>query len=337
LAIWFAGRSWEAELRVLAWLGRHATEALVAGVFIGLILPHLAAVLQGWLSPLVFAFTAAAFLKADVQLVALAVWRRPLLPALLLIWLLVAVPVATAVIIHCLHVPVQLAQALIVWSASPSMTAAIVFAALLGLDVTLATSLSTLSIIAVPLTGPYLINWLADVATGMDVLAMMGRTAVFIGAALAVAWAVRRLAGQAALETRADELNGAIIILLVLFGISLMGGVSYRLMNEPGHIIEYVAAAFVANLVAQIASSILFAWAGSWRSATAALLTGNRNMSVLCANLGAASTPDIMLFFATSHVPIYLLPWILRKAYDWAGRNSNAEPRRGLLRSSQRL
>jgi bile acid:Na+ symporter, BASS family len=320
-------------VRALAWLGRHATEALVAGVFIGLIFPHLAAVLQEWLSPLVLVFTAAAFLKADIQLVALAVWRRPLLPALLLIWLLVAVPVATAAIIHSLHVPVQLAQALIVWAASPSMTAAIVFAALLGLDVTLATSLATLSIIAVPLTGPYLINWLAGVAAGMNVLTMMGRTAAFIGAALAMAWAVRRLAGQVALEKRASELNGAIIILLVLFGISLMGGVSDRLMSDPGHIIKYVAAAFMANLAAQITSSILFARAGSWRSATAALLTGNRNMSVLCANLGAASTPDIMLFFAASHVPIYLLPWMLRKAYGWAGRGCCAESRGELLRS----
>jgi bile acid:Na+ symporter, BASS family len=320
-------------VRALAWLGRHATEALVAGVFIGLIFPHLAAVLQEWLSPLVLVFTAAAFLKADIQLVALAVWRRPLLPALLLIWLLVAVPVATAAIIHSLHVPVQLAQALIVWAASPSMTAAIVFAALLGLDVTLATSLATLSIIAVPLTGPYLINWLAGVAAGMNVLTMMERTAAFIGAALAMAWAVRRLAGQVALEKRASELNGAIIILLVLFGISLMGGVSDRLMSDPGHIIKYVAAAFMANLAAQITSSILFARAGSWRSATAALLTGNRNMSVLCANLGAASTPDIMLFFAASHVPIYLLPWMLRKAYDWAGRGCCAESRGELLRS----
>jgi len=165
------------------------------------------------------------------------------------------------------------------------------------------------------------------------VLAMMGRTAAFIGAALAMAWAVRRLAGQIALEKRASELNGAIIILLVLFGISLMGGVSDRLMSDPGHIIKYVAAAFMANLAAQITSSILFARAGSWRSATAALLTGNRNMSVLCANLGAASTPDIMLFFAASHVPIYLLPWMLRKAYDWAGRGCCAESRGELLRS----
>lgn len=320
-------------MRALAWLGRHATEALVAGVLIGLALPHLAAVLQGWLSPLVFVFTAAAFLKSDIRLVALAIWRRPLLPALLLIWLLVAVPLATAGVIHWLHVPLQLGQALMVWAASPSMTAAIVFASLLGLDVSLATSISTISMIVVPLTGPFLINWLAGVAADMDVLTMMGRTAAFIGGALAVAWVARRLSGPATLEKRANELNGAIIILLVLFGMSLMGGVSDRLISDPGRIIEYVAAAFVANLVAQIMSSILFAWDGSWRSATAALLSGNRNMSVLCANLGGATTPDIMLFFAASHVPIYLLPWILRKAYDWAARSCSAGPQRGLLRS----
>jgi BASS family bile acid:Na+ symporter len=305
----------EAEVRMLAWLGRHATEALIGGVFIGLILPDLANVLQGWLSPLVFVFTAATFLKVDVIAVARAAWRQPLLPSLLLIWSLVAVPIVVAGAIHLFRVPSGLAQALIVWAASPSMTAAIVFAAVLGLDVALAVTLSTLSMVVVPLTGPRLTMWLVGMSIGTDALMLTGRIAAFIGAALAVAWALRRLVGRAALDKRANEINGAIIILLVLFGISLTAGVGRLFLRDPGHILEFIIVAFIANLVTQIASSLLFGWAGSWRSATAALLSGNRNMSVLCANLGVASTPDIMLFFATSHIPIYVLPWILRKVY----------------------
>jgi BASS family bile acid:Na+ symporter len=305
----------EAAVRMLAWLGRHATEALIGGVFIGLILPDLAIILQGWLSPLVFVFTAATFLKVDVIAVARAAWRQPLLPSLLLVWSLVAVPIVVAGAIHLFRVPLGLAQALIVWAASPSMTAAIVFAAVLGLDVALAVTLSTLSMVVVPLTGPRLTMWLVGMSIGADALILTGRIAAFIGAALAVAWALRRLVGRAALDKRANEINGAIIILLVLFGISLTAGLGRLFLRDPGHIMEFIIAAFIANLVTQIASSLLFVWAGSWRSATAALLSGNRNMSVLCANLGVASTPDIMLFFATSHIPIYVLPWILRKVY----------------------
>jgi bile acid:Na+ symporter, BASS family len=317
----------------LAWLGRHATEALIAGVFIGLILPDLAAALQGWLSPLVFVFTAASFLKVDAGTVARAVWRQPLLPSLLVAWALVAVPIVTAGAIHLFHVPAGLAQALIVWAASPSMTAAIVFAALLGLDVALAIAISTISIVVVPLTGPPLVMWLAGISMGMNALTLTGRIAAFIGAALAVAWALRALAGRIALEKRASEINGAIIILLVLFGISLMAGVGHRIITDPGHVLEFVIAAFMANLASQIASGLLFAWAGSRRGATAALLSGNRNMSILCANLGAASTPDILLFFATSHIPIYVLPWMLRKVYGWAGREYGIEPGARLLPS----
>src|SRR5947207_452632 len=110
----------------LTWLGRHATEALIAGVCVGLLLPDLATALQGWLSPLVFVFTAASFLKVDTRAVARAAWRQPLLPSLLLVWSLVAVPVVTAAMIHLFQVPSGLAQALMVWAASPSMTAAIV-------------------------------------------------------------------------------------------------------------------------------------------------------------------------------------------------------------------
>lgn len=320
-------------MKMLAWLGRHATEALIAGAFIGLLLPDLAVVLQGWLSPLVFVFTAASFLKADVIAVARAAWRQPLLPSLLLLWSLVAVPIIAAGAIHLFHVPTGLAQALIVWAASPSMTAAIVFAALLGLDVALATTLSIIGMFVVPLTGPPLAMWLAGMSIGVDALTLTGRIAGFIGAALAVAWVLRGVVGRGALERRADEINGAIIVLLVLFGISLTGGVGQRIATDPGHVMEFVIVAFIANLAAQIASSLLFVWAGPRRSATAALLAGNRNMSVLCANLGMAATPDIMLFFATSHVPIYVLPWILRRVYGWAGGKYSLEHGAGLLRS----
>jgi BASS family bile acid:Na+ symporter len=309
----------------LAWLGRHATEALIAGVFVGLMVPGLAVAFQAWLSPLVFVFTAASFLKVDVGAVARAAWRQPLLPSLLLLWSQVAVPIVTAAAIYLFHVPMGLAQALIVWAASPSMTAAIVFAALLGLDVALAIAIATISIILVPLTGPPLVMWLVGLSIGVDALTLTTRIAAFIGAALAVAWALRGLAGRAVIEKRAGEINGAIIILLVLFGISLMAGVGHRIVTDLRHVMASVIAAFIANIAVQIVTGLLFVWAGSRRSATAALLSGNRNMSILCANLGTASTPDILLFFATSHLPIYVLPWTLRKIYGWAAREYGIE------------
>jgi predicted Na+-dependent transporter len=317
----------------LAWLGRHATEALIAGIFAGLMLPDLAAALKGWLSPLVFVFTAASFLKVDAAAVARAAWRQPLLPSLLLVWSLVAVPMVTAAAIYLFHVPMGLAQALIVWAASPSMTAAIVFAALLGLDVALAIAIATISMILVPLTGPPLVMWLAGLSIGVNALTLTARIAAFVGAALAVAWVLRGLAGPATIEKRAGEINGAIIILLVLFGISLMAGVGHRIVTDLRHVMASVMAAFIANIAIQIATGLLFAWAGSRRSATAALLSGNRNMSVLCANLGTASTPDILLFFATSHLPIYVLPWILRRIYGWAGSEYGIEQGARLLHS----
>jgi BASS family bile acid:Na+ symporter len=320
-------------VKALAWLGRHATEALVAGVLVGLMLPDLAAALKAWLSPLVFVFTAASFLKVDAGAVARAAWRQPLLPSLLLLWSLVAVPVATAAAIYLFQVPMGLAQALIVWAASPSMTAAIVFAALLGLDVALAIAIASISIILVPLTGPPLAMWLAGLSIGVNALTLTVRIAAFVGAALAAAWALRGLAGRSVIEKRAGEINGAIIILLVLFGISLMAGVGHQIVTNLRHVMASVIAAFIANVGVQIATGLLFVWAGSRRSATAALLSGNRNMSILCANLDTTSTPDILLFFATSHLPIYVLPWILRKIYGWAGRECGIERGAKLLHS----
>jgi hypothetical protein len=51
---------------------------------------------------------------------------------------------------------------------------------------------------------------------------------------------------------------------------------------------------------------------------TAALLTGNKNMSVIYANLGGANSPEITLFFAAIHVPIYAFPWFFQGVYHGA-------------------
>ncbi|MBR1217827.1 hypothetical protein JQ557_07495 [Bradyrhizobium sp. U87765 SZCCT0131] len=310
-------------MRILAWLGRHATAALALGVFVGLLIPPLAELLRGGLTVLVFLFTAVSLLKIDGATFA-PVRSRPGLPCAIIVWCLVVVPLLAGGALRLLALPEGLSQAIVIWASSPPMTAAIVFAVLLGLDVPLATGVALISIFVVPLIGPALCLMLAGLPIGIDAPVLIARVGVFIGLAAGAAYVVRRLAGGERLQRHADALNGLIIVTLIAYAAALTAGLGDAFAARPGRILAFVAAGFVSNVAVQIVTAFAFLKFGATRSATAAMLAGNRNMSILCAGLGAAITPDIMLFFAVSHVAVYTLPWLLRGLYDRIGERAKS-------------
>src|SRR5207253_7251789 len=83
----------------------------------------------------------------------------------------------------------------------------------------------------------------------------------------------------------------------------------------------YVASAFIANVGLQIVG-VLISWRlGRVPALTIGLVSGNRNMAVVIANLGSAATPEIALFFAAVQFPIYrCLRCSRRSTVCWASR-----------------
>jgi BASS family bile acid:Na+ symporter len=298
----------------LAWIGRYATAALLGGVALGLAFPQLAELLNTALPEIVFVFVVVSLLKVDGNTLLYA-WRTPLFPALLLAWCLVGLPILLAVVMSVMGLPASFSQALIVWAASPPMTSAIVFAMLLRLDVPLAVAGSILSLLIVPFTAPFLCAYLTDQTMQTGSLALVGQIAWFIGGAMLVAALIRRAVGKPRLMAHEDALSGLVILTLLPFAACLTVGIGAQFAANPWRIVQFVIAGFITNLAAQLATILLFYRFGKAGSITAGLLAGNRNMSVLCANLGPAMTADIGLFFAASHVAIYTLPWLLRGFY----------------------
>lgn len=314
-------------MKILAWLGRHATAALALGAFVGLIMPSLAELLRSVFPILVFLFTATSLLKIDRGTFG-SLWKNPVLPALVIGWCVIVVPLLVGAVLQMLSLPKGLAQAIVIWAASPPMTAAIVFAVLLGLDTSLATGVALSSIFVVPLTGPLLCLALAGLPIGIDAPVLIGRVAAFIGAAAVAAYLVRRLVGQERLARNHDGVNGVIIVTLIAYAAALTAGVGEEFAAHPGRILLFTGAGFVTNILVQLVTALLFAWFGVKRSITSSLLAGNRNMSVLCAGLGSAATAEIMLFFALSHVAVYTLPWLLGRFYHWVALRSDVSAMR---------
>jgi bile acid:Na+ symporter, BASS family len=305
-------------LRSLTFLGRHGTRFLAVGIFLGLIFPSLAALLRPALAALIFLLTAATFLSVDWEALA-AHARRPALLALILGTQLLLCPVIVAQLVEVARLPSALAQAIVLWAASPPLISVPAIALLLGLDGALALLLMLAGSLLMPLTLPPLVLGLIGLKLGIGLPALMRNLGLFIGGAALVAALLRWHFGAARLRRHALVLSGLNVLILMLFGIAIMDGVRELILSRPEQVLLYGLCAFLESLVLQGLSFIAFAWAPRLSALTIALVGGNRNMAVVWAALGSAASPELMLFFAVVQLPIYLLPAALRPLYRRLG------------------
>ncbi|HEX7968014.1 MAG TPA: hypothetical protein VF502_07330 [Stellaceae bacterium] len=305
-------------LRFLAFLGRHGTWFLAGGLFLGLIFPAAATELRPMLSAFIFLLTAATFLSIDLPALA-AHARRPGLLALILGWTLLASPVIAALLARSVGLPAPLAQALVLWAASPPLISVPAIAMLLGLDAALALLVMVAGTFLMPFTLPPLVLGLIGLKLGIGILPLMRNLVFFIVGAALVAAALRRLVGAERLRRQAVALSGLNVLILILFAVAIMDGVRDLIAARPQQVLLYAACAVAASLLLQGLSFLAFAWLRRRDALTVGLIGGNNNMAVVWANLGSAATPELMLFFAAVQLPIYVLPAALRPVYRRLG------------------
>jgi len=306
--------------RFLAFFDRHGTTLLASGLFVGLALQPVAHAIWPLLPTLVFLLTAATMLRIDWPQV-IAHGRHPLRIGVLVLWALVVSPVLMAAVVQVLGVPTGLAQALVLWAASPPLMSLPAIALLLGLDGALALLVMVTSTFAMPLTLPPLLLGLMELDLGIGIAPLMLRLAVFVGSAAALAGALRWRLGRERLARHGTEISGINVLLLVLFAVAVMDGMPQHLVDEPLRVLGYCVAALGASVGLQAASFLGFGWLGRFAALTVALVGGNKNMAVVWASLSAAAagSPDLMLYFACAQLPIYLLPAVLAPIYRRLG------------------
>jgi BASS family bile acid:Na+ symporter len=297
--------------RPLAFIGRYAMPLLAASVFIGLALPPLAALLRPGLSAMIFFLTTATLLRIEWPAV-LRHARRPGRVALVLVWLLLGCPLAMAGIVGVVPIPQGLADGLVLWASGPPLISAPAIAVLLGLDGALALVAMVGATMLMPFTVPPLLLWLIGLQMRIGVGELTLRLAVFVLGAVALSAVIRRLIGVARLERSLMELNGANVLLLVLFGIAIMDGVPATLAERPADVLIYAIGAYAGATLFLAAGSLIFLRLGRVPALTIGVVSGNKNMAIIWANLGAAASPDLMLYFAAVQLPIYTLPLLLR-------------------------
>src|SRR5688500_20334386 len=86
-------------MAMLGFFGRHGTVAVALSVVIGLALPMLAAFFKPLLGPAIIMLLILAFLRVEPSALA-GVARRPALPVMSVLWIMVAVPVILGVLFN---------------------------------------------------------------------------------------------------------------------------------------------------------------------------------------------------------------------------------------------
>jgi len=299
-------------LRILT---RHGTIVLALGLLSGIVFPAVATFLRPSLPVAVAVILTLAMLRVDWQRM-LDYGRRPVLMSSALAWYLIGAPVVVWWIVTILDVPAGLAGGLIMMAAAPPLMGTPAVALLIGLDVDMSMIHVTVAHLLVFFTAPFVALELLGLELAIDSWALAGRLGLIIGLSLVAGLVGRRLMGSERLERWKGEIDGLAVIVLVVFGIAIMDGVTALLLSDPEWIAIMTVVAFVANLALQGAGALMFGGLGMQAALTAGFMTGNRNMALFLAALPATTHPDILLYFAIGQLPMYCLPALLKPVYS---------------------
>ncbi len=300
--------------RLLAFLGGHATWVLFVGVFLGLALPDLASLARPLLAPAVAVLLTATLVRVDWD-VMLAYLRRPWVTALATAWLLIGSPLATAALLSFAPMPSSLMTALVLMAAAPPILSATPIAIILGLDGALALVAGLAATLLTPFTVPPLALALLGLELDIAVTEFMVRLSAIVAASFLAAYGIRRAIGRERLPRVAAHIDGVVVVVMLIFAVAIMDGVTATLLSDPATVGLWLLAAFIANPALQMAGALVFSWLGRRRALTLGLLSGNCNMGILLAAFPAGTDFQVVLYFAVAQLPMYMLPAVMLPLY----------------------
>lgn len=298
----------------LALLGRYGTQGFALSIFLGLALPQFAEAARPLLPVTIFCFTTVVFMRADLGVIAGLV-RRPGKLVLTCLWLMAAPALMIAaafLLVGRAALDPGLLLGIAILGAAPPIMSSPAVAILYGFEPSLIIAGVIVTTVASPLVAPVLVEWLAGSAVPLDRWVLTLRLLLFVGGGIVVATVLRRWLGAQRIRELKPNLDGFGVLMYFIFAIAAMDGVTRAALERPGQVALFVAIAFLIS-----AAGLASAWLALRRFPASERFmigygTGQRNMGLLVAALGAGVPPTTFLFFAIAQFPIYLLPWLLR-------------------------
>ena len=301
-------------VRAFAWLGRQGTRALAALVFIGISVPPLGALLKPFVTPAIFLLLCVSFMRVDVEALRRYL-RRPGIVLAATAWSIVGVPLLVG--LGCVatgldrHSP-DLFLGIMLQSVASPMMAAPAMASLMGLDATLVLVTLVVSTALVPFTAPVFAHlFFGDVLT-LSPLALGIKLFAILAGSLLVAALIRRLAGAAAIVRYRDAIDGANILLMLIFVTAVMGTVAGSFLADPLTVTAVLLFTFALYFALLGVTMLIFRKLGRQHALALGLMVSQRNMGLMLAATAGVLPGATWLYFALSQFPIYITPQLLR-------------------------
>jgi BASS family bile acid:Na+ symporter len=298
----------------LALIGRYGTQGFAISIFVGLALPHFAAAARPLLPVTIFVFVMITFARVEASALK-QLLRRPAPLVLAGVWLMLApaafVTLALSIVGRDAVDPGLLLGLAVLGAAPPIMSAPAV-AMLLGLQPTLAMAAVLLTTILAPLVSPLLAELIAGAVVPLDLMVLVKRLVLLIGGAILAAGFLRRWLGEASIHAHKAHFDGLGVVMYFLFAVAAMDGVLAAAIADPNRVGGFLAVAFCISLSGFALSGLLLRPLRPTDRFILGYATGQRNMGLLIAALGAATPDTTFLFFALAQFPIYLMPQLVK-------------------------
>jgi predicted Na+-dependent transporter len=294
----------------LQWLGRQGTLVAAASIFVGLSIPPLAAVLRPVFAVAIFLLLVFAFLRVDPAELS-ARFKAPLLVAIACLGIMILTPVLFGLALP--HAGIGklgpgVALGLMMYLAAPPIMASTAFAALLRLDTALTLALLIVCTALTPLLAPVIVSYFAGGALNLDVTQLVLRLLAILGGAFLAASLLRYLLGNEKIAANKGSIDGINALLLFLFGVTAMDGVTAKAINEPLLIAKLAGLAFALAIGIYVLTTLIFWRQGLKKSLALGFSSAHRNMGVMIAAAGSGLPELTWIYFAVAQFPIYLLP-----------------------------
>ncbi|MCU4180551.1 hypothetical protein [Bosea sp. BH3] len=298
----------------LAWLGRYGTQGFALSIFLGLALPQFSAMARPVLPITIFCFTTVVFMRVDLGITA-QLLRRPAKLSLACLWLIAAPMLLIGgafLIVGRENLDPGLVLGLAIMGAAPPIMSSPAVAILYGFEPSLIIASVILTTIISPVVAPFLVEILAGAAVPLDRWVLALRLLIFIGGGMAVAAAIRLWLGIDRIRAMKANLDGFGVLMYFVFAIAAMDGVTRAALDNPRLVLFMLACTFAVSAAALLVSWLVLRRLPGPERFMVGYGSGQRNMGLLVAALGAGVSPTTFLFFALAQFPIYLLPWALR-------------------------
>ncbi len=253
-------------------------------------------------------------MRADVGII-LGLVRRPRKLLLCALWLVVA-PVAliggALLLTGRAALDPGLVLGLALLAAAPPIMSSPAVAIIYGFEPSLIIAGVIVTTLLSPIVAPLLVDLLAGSAVPLDRWVLTLRLLFFIGGGMAVATLLRLWLGMGRIRAMKANLDGFGVLMYFIFAVAAMDGVTRAAIADPGKVAFFLTCAFAVSLVGIMASYLVLRPLRPADRFMVGYGSGQRNMGLLVAALGAGVPPTTFLFFALAQFPIYLLPWLLR-------------------------